>query len=124
MPIYHIPADEVLAPLVISGRAHCKILIYGKNALGTISRRRRAWFVKIVDDVDVHGLTTIHTVAAPIVDNIVAEVNDICQGKAGAGALSKTWIAAIIIGNQVVMKACVLAAPNASVAVFSRSAFI
>jgi hypothetical protein len=60
-------------------------------------------FVIVVHHIDIHPFASIATVALPIVDHVISDIDPIGERICGR-ILSKPWVSAVVMGEQVVMK--------------------
>ena len=78
------------------------------------------WLVIIADNIEMSGLPAVCGIAAPVVDDIVAVIYIAPVGIDIASVYLRmiyTGIAAVVVGEQIVMERGVLSAPDAAVAV-------
>src|SRR5690606_38977389 len=63
-----------------------------------------AGFIIIIDHIDVHRFPPIPTVARPIVKNIIPDMHEIRQRVGCSFPFANSWVSAIMMGDEVVMK--------------------
>ena len=75
----------------------------------------RPWLVIVVHDVHIHVLTAIASVAAPVVEHVVAHVHALVH--LCGGSRPKSWHTALVMAHQIVMKTGTATAPVAAISV-------
>src|SRR5690242_9194797 len=79
----------------------------------------RPWLEIIVDEAIFSPLTPIDVVAHPVIDDIVAEVDEFAGSIWRRSRATESWQPARMASEQIVMECSLLAAPDTTIAVIS-----
>ena len=112
-----IAIDVESPPNIVQRIPGLNSIPYGNDSV-LVPGRRGSRFVIVVHHIDIHPFASITTVALPIVDHVISDI-DLIGERIRGRILSKPRVPAVVMGKQVVMKLSVLSTPDAAIAVFA-----